>query len=234
MKVCETLNLKGEIMKRLKAILAVALMIMPGIFSAGTVHADEDGRTYEVTVTNITRGQVITPPVVISHMNSFKLFKVGMPASPELATLAEDGDAAPLLAYLGTQDKVLEYATATTPLLPGESVTLTINSKRRYKDFSVVGMLASTNDAFFAVSGVKLPRHGSIVIMTPAYDAGSEANTELCEHIPGPPCGNHARMTDGAEGYVHIHAGIHGVGDLDPAMQDWRNPVARVIVKQAE
>ena len=24
----------------------------------------------------------------------------------------------------------------------------------------------------------------------PAYDAGTEVNNELCEFIPGPPCGN--------------------------------------------
>ena len=46
-----------------------------------------------------------------------------------------------------------------------------------------------------------------------AYDAGSEYNSEDCAFIPGPPFGNGGvRDTDGAEGYVQILSGIHGIG----------------------
>jgi hypothetical protein len=38
----------------------------------------------------------------------------------------------------------------------------------------------------------------------------------------------------GEEGYVHIHAGIHGVGDLEPGMRDWRNPVARITIRRVK
>ena len=31
---------------------------------------------------------------------------------------------------------------------------------------------------------------------------------------------------------LHIHAGIHGVGDLDAATRDWRNPVALITVRR--
>lgn len=66
-----------------------------------------------------------------------------------------------------------------------------------------------------------------------AYDAGSEANSESCTYIPGPPCGNaEVRDTGDAEGFVHVHAGVHGIGDLDPAMHDWRNPVAEITIKR--
>jgi len=37
----------------------------------------------------------------------------------------------------------------------------------------------------------------------------------------------------GGEGFVHIHAGIHGIGDLLPARYDWRNPVAKVVIQRA-
>lgn len=61
------------------------------------------------------------------------------------------------------------------------------------------------------------------------YDAGSEANTESCAHVPGPPCGGAGgRAPDGAEGHVALHGGILGVGDLDPANWDWTNPVLGV------
>ena len=101
----------------------------------------------------------------------------------------------------------------------------------RFDRLSLVGMLVTTNDAFYGLSQHALPKHRGGATTGPAYDAGSEANTEMCAHIPGPPCGNAGvRMTNGAEGFVHVHAGIHGVADLIPAQHDWRNDVVRVEV----
>lgn len=100
-------------------------------------------------------------------------------------------------------------------------------------------MLVSTNDAFVGLDRYTLPSGFSAAfsatsVDVPAYDAGSEANTESCDHIPGPPCGSPGvRVTDGAEGFVHVHRGIRGVGDLDDSAKDWKNPVARVIVRTA-
>jgi hypothetical protein len=42
------------------------------------------------------------------------------------------------------------------------------------------------------------------------------------------------RDTTGAEGYVHIHSGIHGIGDLEPAQADWNNPVAIVKIQRVK
>ena len=70
-----------------------------------------------------------------------------------------------------------------------------------------------------------------MVALVPAYDAGTENNNEMCRFIPGPPCGNRGvRDTAGAEGYVHVHRGVHGGADLDPALFDWRNPVAKIVI----
>ena len=67
------------------------------------------------------------------------------------------------------------------------------------------------------------------------HDAGSEPNDELCEHIPDAQCGSKRVPPDaGGEGFVHIHAGIHGIGNLKPSKYDWRNPVARITVRQIE
>ncbi len=58
-------------------------------------------------------------------------------------------------------------------------------------------------------------------------------NSEDCIYIPGPPCGNPGvRDTDGAEGFVHVHPGIHGIADLVPAAHDWRNPVALITIER--
>jgi len=50
-----------------------------------------------------------------------------------------------------------------------------------------------------------------------------------------PPCGNKFfRDTAGAEGFVHVHSGIHGIGDLDPETLDWHNPVAEVTIRRVD
>jgi hypothetical protein len=36
-----------------------------------------------------------------------------------------------------------------------------------------------------------------------------------------------------AEGYVHVHAGIHGIGsEVIPAERDWNNPVAKITIRR--
>jgi hypothetical protein len=44
---------------------------------------------YRVTVTNLTKGQPLTPPLYIVSHSSFSLFELGMPASEGLKALAE-------------------------------------------------------------------------------------------------------------------------------------------------
>jgi len=198
--------------------------------------------SYEITVTNATRGQIMSPPILVVHDPAIKLFEVGQQASEDLAAVAEDADSAGLLAYLAglSGNGVDDYAIADDVVMPGQSVTLELDAGRGCRVLSLVSMLVTTNDGFVGLDSI--PLHGCGVAITPsrnhrmavdaaAYDAGSEANTESCDHIPGPPCGNPGvRVTEGAEGYVHVHAGIHGIADLMPAMQDWRNPAAEVWI----
>lgn len=85
-------------------------------------------------------------------------------------------------------------------------------------------------DASMRAAGHAPPHDGAVRV----YDAGSEGDSEACAHIPGPPCGNAGvRLEDGAEGHVALDGGILGVGDLDPAEWDWRNPVLEVTVEAA-
>ena len=221
---------------QLLSSLAAGLILMTGALPTAPAFADDDDvRRYAVTVTNLTRGQILTPPVVISHNQDFALFTLGTAAGSELSALAEDGMTGPLLGLLSSLRTVHESVVAAGPVLPGHSVTMDISVSGQFNEISVAGMLASTNDGFFAVNGVSAPKRGSATVEAETYDAGSEANTESCAFIPGPPCGHPGvRDTVGAEGYVHIHAGIHGIGDLTPAMHDWRNPVAHVTIHRIQ
>jgi hypothetical protein len=194
---------------------------------------------FEVTVTNLTRGQQFTPILVASHQKGVRLFTLGSPASSELVTLAEEGNTVPLAALLLATPGVSDIAASAGLLNPGQSVTISVDAGGGFDHLSVAAMLIPTNDGFFALNGVEGPRGDqTLTLYSPAYDAGSERNDELCASIPGPffaECGGAGSggKPGGGEGYVHIHAGIHGIGDLDPAQRDWRNPVAQITIRRS-
>jgi hypothetical protein len=223
-------------MNRLIANSAITLIVMCGILVSGLSYAKDKERQYEVTITNITRGQTISPPIVISHSMDFQLFSLGNSAPTGLAELAEDGMTGPLSAYLDTLDSVYDHNDQSVeggPIGPGASVTVLINTKKGFQLLSAAGMLVNSNDAFFAIRGVSARSKGNVVMEARAYDAGSEVNNELCAFIPG--CGGGGmRDPEGAEEYVHIHSGIHGIGNLEPAEADWNNPVAIVKVQRVK
>jgi len=192
--------------------------------------------TYEVTVTNVTRGQVITPPFVATHNAQVSLFQLGQPAIGPLIPLAEDGDGSALVAAAGASANVSDVTTGSAPIPPGDHATLMIDSAEGFPYLTVATMLATTNDAFAAVHSMPLPSAGgSSMHYATVYDAGTESNTEACATIPGPPCANGGvRDTTEAEGYVHVHSGIHGIGDLAPETYDWRNPGVIVSVRMVQ
>ncbi len=212
------------------SVLAMAVVVAP------YVGAQSDH--YEVTITNLTARQTFTPILVASHTADFRLFTLGQPVSTELETLAEQGNTQPLRDFLTRNPNVLEAIDSGAPLPPGQSVTLRIRIAGRFDTVGVAAMLVPTNDAFFAVNGVRVPgADETVTLFSPAYDAGTEANNERCAQIPGPPpvCQgegfNPSRA--GAEGYVHVHRGMHGSPDLEAATYDWRNPVARIDIRRA-
>ncbi len=194
----------------------IALTCLVLLFSVGASAPAFAQTTYEVTIHNLTQNQVITPPVVVSHSGAMSLFTVGQPVIPELATLAEEGDTGPLLGLLPTLPAVFDFDAGPGPIPPAGSMTLRVMSTVGFRRISAVGMLASTNDAFFAISGVQVPLPPTLffflpfervrTLNAPAYDAGSEADSELCAFIPGPPCGSNVHDPADPEGFVHTSA----------------------------
>jgi hypothetical protein len=221
-------------MKRIVAAIAVTSFVLFTLAVSGTAQAKNRVRYYQVTVTNISRSQIISPPVVISHNGKFQLFTLGDPATMELAYLAEDAKTGPLTDFLKTQSSVFDYKVGAGPILPGESETIEVRTKFGFRLVSAAAMLVTTNDAFMAVRGAYASSYSPTVVNAAAYDAGSEYNSEECKFIPGPPCENPmVRDTEDAEGYVYVHSGMHGSDDLDPAIWDWNNPVAKIVIKMA-
>jgi len=198
--------------------------------------------TYEVKVTNLTKGQTFTPILGAAHRPGVRIFEFGEPASDELAALAEAGNTAPLSEFLqglGPQT-VGEVVTAPGLLAPGETRVFEVRGARGQTHFSLAAMLIPTNDTFIALRDVALPLWGMRVFDVPAHDAGSEQNDQNCAHIPGPRCGGEAGSAPAAgdEGFVSISNGFHDIGSEDsegneilgPFEYDWHNPVARVTV----
>lgn len=213
-------------LKRLSKLTAILSLSTTAAFVTANSSAD----TYQVTITNITKGETFTPRLVAAH-TAGNFFTLGQPAIPEIITIAESGNVAPAMALLeGAPEFVSDVTVGEGLLAPGDSSEVMIEANPG-DSLTVIAMLIPTNDAFVAIDAVSLPTSGSLRVNANVYDAGSEPNDELCANIPGPVCGGEGDSpnVDG-EGYVHIHAGIHGVGDLAEADYDWRNPGARVTI----
>jgi hypothetical protein len=197
---------------------------------------DSHGVTYNVTITNLTVGESFTPFLVASHRAADNLlFTPGGAPGDDLAALAEGGDTGPLQTTLDADSRVNATTTSAGLLDPGHSVTVPITVRPGRDHISLAAMLIPTNDGFVSVQNVAVPHdHRASTLYAPAYDAGSEPNDELCVSIPGPVCGGAGGSPGaGGEGFVHIHGGIHGIGNLVPAERDWRNPVAKIVIERA-
>ena len=218
----------------LGAVAALAALLGAGLLSA---NEHDEQMMVEVSITNLTGGQIMSPIFVARHDDDAgSLYSLGEPASTALAKMAEDADSADLLSAWDPESNasVAEAMVVNLdggPIAPGKTATMNFDIDDGRNQISFASMLVTTNDAFIGANGFDLSK--SRVVYLNAYDAGSEANSEDCAYIPGPPCGKHVHDDADAEGFVYVHPGIHGGtgSDLDKATHDWRNPVARVTVK---
>lgn len=193
-------------------------------------------KTFAVTVRNLSFRQPFSPFFVAVHdADADPLFEIGQPASVELATLAEDGDPLLLVELYNTTTNDNVYSATSEGdgfLYGGHDFTFTVETTRRMPLLSFASMAVNTNDGFVGVAGLAL--EDGIELTLPCYDAGTEQNDEKCRSIPGPACeadtGNKIVMR--GEGFVHVHRGIHGVGDLHAILYDWRNPIMSVSVAE--
>lgn len=228
------------IRQQLCLLAAVFAVAMPAVLLAGG--GPNANKTYAVTITNLTggtvvqsgapAGQIMSPPVIATHNNHLApLFVLGEEASSDLSNVAEDAVNGPLATTWGNSPSVMDVEQGAAPIMPGHSDTIMVQAASGFNRISLVGMLVTTNDGFYALNGVMLPANGSVTYYSDGYDAGSEKDSEDCDYIPGPPC-NHGGVHDSstAPGYVFIHSGIHGIGDLAPAQFDWNNPVAKITI----
>jgi len=196
----------------------------------------------DVKITNNTNGIYFTPLLVSAHPSTTALFMSGDAASANLKAMAEGGDISGLATDLGGVNADVMTNPASGLLAPGATTMTTLATADENTNLSVVAMMLPTNDGFIGLNNWKVPTTpGTYVININAYDAGTEANTELIADIPADPGGKNGTGATGfsatAEGYVHIHRGnigdsdaTGGKSDLDASSHRWLNPVATVTV----
>lgn len=215
---------------------------------------DDDNNTpvdtsveYEFTFTNLTNGQPISPPAVLLH-DSGQIWTVGDMASTALELLAESGDSTELVASSWVDNSFVSEG----PALPGTSANVTVSyaSIDDVNYFSFASMLGNTNDAFTGLNKIDLSELAideSLNYRTPAYDAGTEANSETAATIPGPASGD-ADGENRGEAYnsdrddvdmVTMHGGVVTQDDglttsVLTYQQKFDNPVMSVTITRTK
>lgn len=224
---------------KLKSLLLATSVLSTSVFAQ---------QNLTITVQNLTQGMYYTPFVVAAHDSDISLFKLGEAASPALEMMAEGGDISALVTTLTAADAdVVDMFSG--PMAPAGWSTKDLMTSEGNKYLSLAAMLLPTNDAFTALNSWKIPEEaGTYTILIDAYDAGTEANTEILSSdpdvgFPNAPfvglatTGGTGVTTEEANSTVHIHRGnlgddnpTGGNSDIDNTVHRWLNPVAKVTV----
>lgn len=226
-------------------VALLAVVSLTGIPESEAAQA----KMYEVTVTNLTPGQPLTPPLLVTHESNAGFFSVGEMASEQLQQLAENGNLEPLVTMLQGKPGVEDIVKGMAPLVPandpGEtglshSETFVVSAQGTTRYLSYASMLVCTNDGFAGLDSIKLPISQKTVYAI-AYDARTEMNTEDFVDLV-PPCqGVIGVSSDDAgtdmsnpaiseDGIVIPHPGIIGDEDLLKNVHGWGNPVVKIDI----
>jgi len=236
------MTITNSVRVMLLSIAASSLLI-----ACGSSTQSQPPAKFEVTLTNLTAGQPMSPLVAIAHGSGFSLFSVGQPASVGLEHLGEGGETAPLVSLAAASLGYFGSAVGSGAVSPGASsmVTLSVNQGNlAAAKLSLASMLVNTNDAIAAVNAHSLSvlNVGTSTRMDLlSYDIGTEANSESAATIPGPAGGGAGfdAARDDIRDAVHLHPGVitadDGLsGSALAALHRWDNPVARVTITRIQ
>jgi hypothetical protein len=203
---------------------------------------------YSINITNMTSGQPFSPTAYVLHQPGYKAFETGMAVTIGVEKIAESGNPTDFLAEADALETTLTSGRAESVLMPGNSTELSLmatleESGMTNVQLSLLSMLGNTNDGLTAINGWAIGHltiGESMTLTTLSYDAGTEANSETMESVPGPIAGgegfNAAR--DDIADKASLHPGaITQIDDASSAltsMQRWDNPVARITITRIE
>ncbi|OUS40209.1 hypothetical protein A9R00_07220, partial [Oleispira antarctica] len=167
--------------------------------------------------------QPLSPPAIVLHDSSYRLFSEGTEASVGLEELAESGSNASLIEEAKTYDSVIQTIAGGSIILPGASEEFTLrleadldgglDAALAESEISLVTMLVNTNDAFTGEKNIDISDfeiNQSKSFNGPVWDSGTEENSETAASIPGPAANgegfNSSRENDVNK--VIFHAGV--------------------------
>lgn len=161
--------------------------------SSGTATpvAVSEAGTFQLSFTNMTSNQLMTPPVVALHDPSVHLFQIGETASDAVRDIAETGANEALVAFAVANPAVVSAAgvAGDGPFGPGETVTTSLSTELTGQVFSAVNMVICTNDGIAGVDSLALPADNEpVTLMAVAYDAGTRDNSNDAQSFFPPPC----------------------------------------------
>ena len=237
--------------KKTSVLAMTAIIAMLAVVSVAGIPESSAAKTkmYEITITNLTPGQPITPPLLVTHAKDAGFFTVGEMADNGIQQLAENGNLEPLVEMLQGKSGIVDIVQGTVPLIPANdpgntglnhSETFVVSSEGNIRYLSFASMLVCTNDGFAGIDSVRLPIK-QLTVYAEAYDARTEMNTEdFADMVP--PCQGAIGVTSDDEGtgasnpaiaedgVVIPHPGIMGGEDLLENVHAWGNPVVKIDI----
>jgi len=195
---------------------------------------------FTITFSNLTAGQPLSPLSVIAFEDEAP-WTFGTSASVGLEMLAESGANEEYLSY----ESALAAVSAEGGIGPGETTTVTISVEdQETLNLSFAAMLGNTNDTFTGLSLVdvsSLEVGDSLMRTTAAYDAGTEANTETAETVPGPAASGEGfnEIRDDIADIITMHPGIVSNQDgLSTSVlgveHKFDNPVSKIVIMRTQ
>ncbi len=231
--------------RRFPSYLAVTV-ISAGLLTLSACGNSNNDATYDITVYNLTNGQPLTPLGIVMHESAYVPWQLGEAVGAGLEMLAESGNPSD---FLGEADAntavVMSTSSSNGPFGPGSSKTVSITVDHSTSlQLTVASMLANTNDAFTGVRNWnigKLTVGDSASTITYVFDAGTEANSETANSMPGPAAmgeGFNANRDD-LLNRLTIHNGVVTTDDglatsaLDESHR-WLGRAAKVVVTRTQ
>lgn len=215
------------------AVVAATLALSACSSDDDNTSTPAEAVSYQITFTNLSQGQLMTPPVVAIHDPSVHLFQVGETATDAVRDIAEMGNNAALVAFATAAENTSVVSDAGVagagPFASGGTVMTSLTTDQSDHVFSAVNMVICTNDGISGFDSISLPTDNEPLTLTAmAYDAGTRQNQNDSETFFPPPCRSgdvvEAPVNDPREAIVQ-HPGQSGlnvpVQDATPANSNW-------------
>jgi len=220
-------------MRNHASILSPFMFLMMALSTVDSGAQDPPGRRYEVSITNLTKGQTFTPILVASHRQGVRIFELGAGASPELEAVAESGDTGPLAAVLEALPQVKDVQVIGGLLGPGDGCQPATHTALSVQNREVLAVVPVMNPEF---SGTGLGDLERLVGEGPAHqDRVRPGDGQFLTGDGGNVFAQVLGVLDADTGQ-DAHFGVDHVGRIQPPSQPYLEDggIDRLVCEQGE